>query len=140
MVLDSSKFNLSPPLTKFREFTKLDKNAPQDEKLVNKLLGALYTLKKPDEQVILFVHEKSVGWSVLELANKEKVGIMNKTTPFEKKERKEIELAFHNANVPKEERDEIEKAFREGKLPVLVATSTLAYGVKPSRGYSINKR
>jgi len=117
------------PLTKFQEFTKLDKNASQDEKLANKLLGALYALKKPDHQVILFVHKKSVGWSVLELANREKIGVMNKTTPFEKEERKEIELAFHNADVPKEERDEIEKAFREGKLPVLVATSTLAYGV-----------
>jgi len=117
------------PLIKFQEFTKLSKDATQDEKLANKLLGALYTLKKPDEQVILFVHKKSVGWSILEIANREKIGIMNETTPFEKEEREEVELAFHNADVPKEERDEIEKAFREGKLPVLVATSTLAYGV-----------
>ncbi len=117
------------PLKNFEGFTKLPKDASSDEKLANKLLGALYELKKPDEQVILFVHKKSVGWSILELANKEKVGIMNDTTPFEKEERKDIEIAFHNADVPKEERDKIEKAFREGKLPVLVATSTLAYGV-----------
>jgi len=65
----------------------------------------------------------------LSLANKEKIGVMNETTPFEREERQEAEIAFHNADVPKEERDAIEKAFREGKLPVLVATSTLAYGV-----------
>ncbi|RUM30466.1 MAG: DEAD/DEAH box helicase [Aquifex sp.] len=117
------------PLIKFQEFTKLPKEATQDEKLANKLLGALYTLKKPEEQVILFVHKKSVGWNILEIANREKIGVMNETTPFEKEEREEIELAFHNADVPKEEREEIEKAFRKGKLPVLVATSTLAYGV-----------
>ncbi len=117
------------PLKKFQDFTKLPKDATQDEKFANKLLGALYTLKKPDEQVILFVHKKSVGWTLLELANKEKIGIMNETTPFEKNEMDTTEIAFHNADVPKEEREAIEKAFREGKLPVLVATSTLAYGV-----------
>ncbi len=114
------------PLTEFKEFTK---GKEQDEKLAGKLLSALYELKKPDEQVILFVHKKNVGWKVLELANREKIGIMNETVPFEREEREEVELAFHNADIPKEEREEIEKAFREGKLPVLVATHTLAYGV-----------
>ena len=117
------------PLKEFPGFTTLPKDASQDEKFANKLLGALYSLKKPDEQVILFVHKKSVGWAVLELANKEKIGIMNETTPFEKNEMDTMEIAFHNADIPKEERETIEKAFREGKLPVLVATSTLAYGV-----------
>ncbi len=117
------------PLKDFQEFTSLPKKATQDEKFANKLLGALYTLKKPDEQIILFVHKKSVGWTLLELANREKIGIMNETTPFEKNEMDTTEIAFHNADVPKEEREAIEKAFREGKLPVLVATSTLAYGV-----------
>ena len=117
------------PLKNFQDFTKLPKDASQDEKFANKLLGALYALKKPGEQVILFVHKKSVGWALLELANKEKIGIMNETTPFEKNEMDANEIAFHNADIPKEEREEIEKAFREGRLPILVATSTLAYGV-----------
>ncbi len=116
------------PLTRFPEFTKLE-DPSQDERVANKLLGALYSLKRPDEQVILFVHKKSVGWSILEIATREKIGVMNRTTPFEKEEREPYEIAFHNADVPKEEREEIEKAFREGRLPVLVATSTLAYGV-----------
>jgi len=114
------------PLKEFPEFTKAES---QEEKLAGKLLSALFTLKKPDEQVILFVHKKSVGWALLELANREKIGVMNETLPFEKEEREPYEIAFHNADVPREEREKIEKAFREGKLPVLVATSTLAYGV-----------
>ena len=114
------------PLTEFRDFTKPQ---DQDERLASKLLSALYELKRPDEQVILFVHKKNVGWKVLELANREKVGIMNETTPFERNNNQEPELAFHNADIPKEEREEIERAFRKGELPVLVATHTLAYGV-----------
>ena len=114
------------PLIEFKDFRK---PTDQDERLAGKLLSALYELKKPDEQVILFVHKKNVGWKVLEIANEEKIGIMNETTPFEKKEREEPEIAFHNADIPKEEREEIEKAFRKGELPVLVATHTLAYGV-----------
>ncbi|RLJ70987.1 helicase [Hydrogenivirga caldilitoris] len=114
------------PLTEFREFVKVKE---QDERLAAKLLTALYELKKPDEQVILFVHKKNVGWKVLELANREKIGVMNETVPFDKEEREEVELAFHNADIPKEEREEIERAFRKGELPVLVATHTLAYGV-----------
>ncbi len=114
------------PLTDFKEFTKPN---DQDERIASKLLSALYELKKPDEQVILFVHKKNIGWKLLELANREKIGVMNETTPFEKDYRKEKEIAFHNADIPKEEREEIEKAFRKGELPVLVATHTLAYGV-----------
>ena len=114
------------PLTEFREFVKAKE---QDERLASKLLTALYELKRPDEQVILFVHKKNVGWKVLEIANREKIGIMNETVPFDKEEREEVELAFHNADIPREEREEIERAFRKGELPVLVATHTLAYGV-----------
>ncbi len=114
------------PLTEFKEFTEAQ---DRDEKIAAKLLSALYQLREPDHQVILFVHKKNVGWKVLELANREKIGVMNETVPFEKEEREEAELAFHNADIPREEREEIERAFREGRLPVLVATHTLAYGV-----------
>ncbi len=114
------------PLTEFREFVKAK---DQDGRMASRLLSALYELKRPDEQVILFVHKKSVGWKILEMADREKIGIMNETTPFEKGDRREPEIAFHNADIPKEEREEIERAFRRGRLPVLVATHTLAYGV-----------
>ncbi len=114
------------PLTEFREFTR---TGDQDGRVASRLLSALYELRKPDEQVILFVHKKSVGWRILEIANSERIGVMNETTPFERREREEVEIAFHNADIPKEEREEIERAFRKGELPVLVATHTLAYGV-----------
>jgi len=113
------------PLIEFRELTK---EKDQDGRLASRLLCALYELRKPHEQVILFVHKKSVGWRLLEIASRERIGVLNETTPFEKQERGEAEIAFHNADIPKEERERIERAFRSGELPVLVATHTLAYG------------
>ena len=100
-----------------------------EELLAGRLLNALFSLKNRDESVILFVPKKSLGWKLLELASKEKIGIMNQTLPFEVEEEREPEIAFHNADVPKEEREEIEKAFREVRLKTLIATQTLAYGV-----------
>ena len=67
-----------------------------------------FSLKNRDESVILFVPKKSLGWKLLELASKERIGIMNQTLPFEVEEEREPEIAFHNADVPKEEREEIE--------------------------------
>lgn len=114
------------PLTEFKDFTRAKS---QEERIASKLLCALYELKRPGEQVILFVPKKSVGWEILRMASRERIGVLNETTPFEKEEVGEAEIAFHNADIPREEREEIERAFREGRLPVLVATQTLAYGV-----------
>jgi helicase len=114
------------PLTEFREFTE---PGNQEDRMAGRLVSALYELRRPGDQVIVFVHKKSVGWRMLELADRERIPVMNETVPFEKRTQGDPEIAFHNADVPKEEREEIEKAFREGRLPVLVATSTLAYGV-----------
>jgi len=100
-----------------------------EDKTLGKLWDALWQLSKKDEKVILFVPQKRLGWQLLELADKEKVGVMNQTLPFEKTEEREPEIAFHNADVPKEEREAIEKEFREGNLRFLIATQTLAYGV-----------
>ncbi len=101
----------------------------KDLTIAGRLLNALFHLGKRDEQVILFVPKKEYGWKLLELAKEEKIGIMNQTLPFDVEEEREPEIAFHNADVPKEEREEIERAFREGRLRLLVATQTLAYGV-----------
>ena len=114
------------PLTEFREPFK---TRDSDERIAGKLFTALYELKERDEQVILFVHKKSVGWKILEIALKEKIGILNRTLPFDAEFDGEPEIAFHNADIPREEREEIEREFRRGNLPVLVATHTLAYGV-----------
>ena len=114
------------PLTEFPEFTK---PKDQEERMASKMLSALYELKGKEDQVIVFVHKKGVGWRMIEMADSERIPVMNETLPFEKRTEGEPEIAFHNADVPKEEREEIERAFREGKLKVLIATSTLAYGV-----------
>jgi helicase len=96
-----------------------------------KVFQAIYTLSSQEEQTIIFVPSKKLGWELLELAHNSKVGILNETVPFdmEETEEREPEIAFHNADVPKEEREKIEKAFREGKINKLIATQTLAYGV-----------
>ncbi len=99
-----------------------------DEKYALKMLAALFELSSPDEKVIVFVPKKTIGWKMLEYANRERLEIANETTPFEVKKTGE-EIAFHNADVPAPERERIEKAFREGNLNKLIATQTLAYGV-----------
>ncbi|WP_340690088.1 DEAD/DEAH box helicase [Hydrogenobacter thermophilus] len=101
----------------------------RDAQICAKLFNAMFELSKPDEQTLIFVPQKRLGWKLLEVAKEEKIGIMNKTTPFEHDHEREPEIAFHNADVPKEERQEIEKAFRDGKIKKLIATQTLAYGV-----------
>ena len=117
------------PLVSFDPIEGKGKAHGERESLVaSRLLNALLTLKRPGEKVILFVPKKNLGWSILEIANRERIGVMNETVPFEKLQR-EPEIAFHNADVPKEEREAIEKAFRDGNLDMLIATQTLAYGV-----------
>ena len=118
------------PLRKYPEWIDPKElgGVKNDDRVALKLLTALFELAKRDEKVIVFVPKKSIGWKMLEFANRERLEIANKTAPFEV--RKEgWEIAFHNADVPKEEREEIERAFREGELNKLIATQTLAYGV-----------
>jgi helicase len=96
-----------------------------------KVFEAIHALSSPDEQTIIFVPTKKLGWDLLECTYKNRVGILNETVPFDMEENgeREPEIAFHNADVPQEERERIEKAFREGRLRKLIATQTLAYGV-----------
>lgn len=101
----------------------------KDLQVAARLLNATFELSDREESVIVFVPQKKIGWKMLEVAQNEKIGIVNRTTPFEIQEEREPEIAFHNADVPKEERDDIERAFREGKIKKLIATQTLAYGV-----------
>ena len=101
------------------------------EKEVEKVFHAIEELSSSEEQTIIFVPNKQLGWALLEHAYKNKLGILNETVPFdmEDNEKRQPEIAFHNADIPKEERQAIEKAFREGKIKRLIATQTLAYGV-----------
>ncbi|MFZ8784504.1 DEAD/DEAH box helicase [Thermocrinis sp.] len=101
------------------------------EKEAEKVFHAIFKLSSPEEQTIIFVPNKMLGWALLEYAYQNKLGILNETVPFdmEEEEKRLPEIAFHNADIPKEEREAIEKAFREGKIKRLIATQTLAYGV-----------
>jgi len=101
------------------------------EKEAEKVFHAIYELSSPEEQTIVFVPNKTLGWALLEYAYNNKLGILNETAPFdmEEEEKRPPEIAFHNADIPKEEREIIEKAFREGRIKKLIATQTLAYGV-----------
>ena len=101
------------------------------EKEAEKVFHAIYELSSPEEQTIIFVPNKTLGWALLEYAYNNRLGILNETVPFdmEEDEKRQPEIAFHNADIPKEERQTIEKAFREGRINKLIATQTLAYGV-----------
>jgi helicase len=117
------------PLERFYHSLREFMEVCEEDKVACKLWDALWKLSKPDEKTILFVPQKKLGWKLLEIAAKEKVGIFNQTLPFEVDEERPPEIAFHNADVPKEEREAIEREFREGNLRLLIATQTLAYGV-----------
>ena len=97
------------------------------EGLAEVLLRKLLSLPE-DEQVIVFVYKKDIGYRLLEKLSRQGFGIMNETLPFVPQRYGE-DVAFHNADVPAVEREEIERAFREGRLRWLIATQTLAYGV-----------
>ena len=70
--------------------------------------------EKSHEKFLLFVHDKNTGNELLRKVRAEG-----------------IESEFHNADAPKDVRNRIEAEFKDpmGKLRVLLATSTLAWGV-----------
>lgn len=73
--------------------------------------------KYPGDKFLVFVHSKKTGWKVLEKLRADGV-----------------KVEFHNADLDRDARVTLEKEFREGSLRVVVATSTLAYGVNmPAR-------
>lgn len=69
-----------------------------------------------NDRFIIFVHSKSFGRKLQQTIARIE------------------EVEFHNADLDKNERIRLEKAFREGNLRILIATSTLAYGLNlPAR-------
>lgn len=74
-------------------------------------------LQYPDDMCLCFVHSKTDGRKFL--------GMVNESGR---------QAEFHCADLEKGERSEIEKGFRSKKNKVLIATSTMAYGVNlPAR-------
>jgi len=71
----------------------------------------------PEDRFLLFVHTKNTGQKLLD--ELKKLG---------------IESEFHSSDLTKEKRHKVEKRFRSGDLRVIVATSTLAWGLNmPAR-------
>jgi replicative superfamily II helicase len=83
-----------------------------------KVAAALSLVHKyPRDKFLAFVHSKKAGWKLLE-----------------KLRRDGVKAEFHNADLERGSRLNLERSFREGDLRVVVATSTLAYGVNmPAR-------
>jgi len=81
----------------------------------NKILKAYnLTLKKIEmnEQVLLFVHAKNTGFKLLDYFKNNG-----------------IEAEFHYADLTLDKRKQIEESVKRKKIKVLIATSTLAWGV-----------
>ena len=81
---------------------------------------ALSTIQEHPEDIwLVFCHSKTDGRAIKEMI--EDAGINNN-------------VPFHSADLDKDERIEIESVFKERKHRILIATSTLAYGVNtPAR-------
>lgn len=70
-----------------------------------------------DDKFLVFVHSKSTGERVRHAL-----------------EERGVKCEFHNADLEKDKRHEVESKFKYGDLRVLIATSTLAWGINsPSR-------
>lgn len=71
----------------------------------------------PDDKFLVFVHSKLTGERVKKSLQEARV-----------------ECEFHNADLEKDKRYEVENKFKYGDLRVIIATSTLAWGINsPSR-------
>jgi len=71
----------------------------------------------PEDKFLVFVHSKATGYKLLE-----ELQLID------------VQAEFHNADLGKNERIAIENAFRDKDLKVLIATSTVAYGLNlPAR-------
>ncbi|MGB9638561.1 MAG: DEAD/DEAH box helicase [bacterium] len=112
------------------------------------VLNQAYNRALLKEKVIIFIWSKKLGWEFLKYSPLLNLKIFNKTINFdqklnentennsiEKEDKKnnlnQIEIAFHNADIPYEERKEIKEEFKkeESSLRILIPTQTLALGV-----------
>lgn len=84
----------------------------------NKIAAAMAIYEQhEDDRFIMFVHSKALGRMLMSELRSQG-----------------IKAQFHSADLVKEDRVKVEKRFRRGKIPVIVATSTLAWGINmPAR-------
>lgn len=71
----------------------------------------------PNDKFLIFVHAKNTGENICSVLRE-----------------KNIQCEFHSADLDKNKRHEVEKKFKSGNLRIIVATSTLAWGLNmPAR-------
>lgn len=87
----------------------------KEEAKMDKAIDLLREYK--EDKFLVFVHSKNTGKRLIKYLKQ-----LN------------IDCEFHNADLEKEKRHEVETKFKTGKLRVIVATSTLAWGLNlPAR-------
>lgn len=114
--LIESDFRPVPLSTHWVKYEKTRRYETTEEEKVNSALEIVES--NPDDKFLIFTHTKRTG------------NLMKSSL-----ERAGYSAQFHNADLEKEERHGFEKSFREDpKFQILIATSTLAWGVNtPAR-------
>jgi replicative superfamily II helicase len=103
----------------FMSFSNTVREAMEEEKLA--MIDQLVCDEKPDQQFLICVWQKTWGKKIEEYLSNKKVPV-----------------AFHNANYDKGTRKNIEQSFKDGRIRVLISTSTLFTGVNlPARNVII---
>lgn len=113
--LIKSEYRPCPLEVHWEEYEQADNYQLTEEYKIDKALEIIKTHK--EDKFLVFVHSKSTGEQVK--ASLEERG---------------INCEFHNADLEKEKRHLVESKFKSGQLRVIVATSTLAWGLNlPAR-------
>lgn len=113
--LINSKYRPCPLSIHYEEYEDLGTYEMKEEAKIDKAIDIIREYK--DDKFLVFVHSKNTGQKV-----KKYLDQLN------------IESEFHNADLEKDKRHEVEKRFKSGNLRVIVATSTLAWGINsPAR-------
>ena len=113
--LISSDYRPCPLDIHYEEYETGESYELTEEYKVSKAVDIVREYK--DDKFLVFVHSKSTGERVRHAL-----------------EDRGVKCEFHNADLDKDRRHEVESNFKHGDLRVIVATSTLAWGINsPSR-------
>ena len=86
--------------------------------------------EKSPSSMLVFVPSKKVGWLVLSQLALSGLDPINEESPeLLVRHPGAPRVAFHCADLSRQERENIETGYRQNQIPVLIATTTLAYGV-----------
>lgn len=113
--LINSKYRPCPLDIHYEDYEDYGTYDMKEEAKMDKAIDLLREYK--EDKFLVFVHTKNTGERLIKYLKQ-----LN------------IDCEFHNADLEKEKRHEVETKFKTGKLRVIVATSTLAWGLNlPAR-------